>query len=698
MKHPIAITLCIFFTFATHAGESRNHDISPDDYFTLANIVDVTMSRDGSMVAFVDMRWQDGEDSRNLDIWVAPTVGDGAARRLTFDTAPDMSPVFSPDGEWVYFQSSIKRAGETKPPYDGKGQVWRIPTKGGTAMPVTQSPANVQAFALAPDGNSLFYATESRHMPHDPFTPLQRDFDRLTYGHGVVKATRIERLNLVTWRTETVVEPDRVIYEFDVAPDGKRLAMLTMPTNELMTREGWSNVEILDLNTRKTVIVPDELFRAKAPSPYGWLLMPRWSPDGRDLAFHVGFDGYPPMIVVARVDGDKISTKSLPRPGEVHPEGALEWRPGSHEVCWTADDHARSRVVCVDADSGKGRSLTKGDVVVELFAFSENSDAMVVSMGTVSHFPDLFMTDTRGGRAAYRRLTDINPHTAHWKLPTVKVVSWTSSDGTKIEGILELPPGYENGKLPMAVELHGGPTDATRLNLRYWIYGRTLLAARGWALLSPNYRGSTGFGDKFMTDLIGHKNERDVADILSGVDAMVAQGIADPDRLAVMGWSNGGYLANCVISTTDRFKAASSGAGVIDTAMQWMIEDTPGHVINYHKGNFPWTNADLMRKTSPLYKAKNIHTPTLLHVGENDERVPPQHSKGLFRALHHYLKVPSHLVMYPGEGHGLTRRGSRMAKMKWDLAWLEYYVLGKKAPDGSTLPDNAGRDKKDQKD
>jgi len=226
----------------------------------------------------------------------------------------------------------------------------------------------------------------------------------------------------------------------------------------------------------------------------------------------------------------------------------------------------------------------------------------------------------------------------------------------------------------MVVAIHGGPTAMSKYRFQFWTYGRTLLPARGYAVLLPNYRGSTGYGDDFVTELVGRENDIDVQDILSGVDAMVERGIADPDRLGVMGWSNGGFLTNCIIARTDRFKAASSGAGVIDQVMQWGIEDTPGHVINFMEGNLPWSDPAEYRAGSPLFNLQKVRTPTLIHVGQNDPRVPAAHSRTLYRGLRYYLKVPTELIVYPGEGHGLTTYTHRKAKMEWDLAWFDRYI------------------------
>jgi dipeptidyl aminopeptidase/acylaminoacyl peptidase len=245
--------------------------------------------------------------------------------------------------------------------------------------------------------------------------------------------------------------------------------------------------------------------------------------------------------------------------------------------------------------------------------------------------------------------------------------------------VLELPPGYKKGdrKLPLIVAIHGGPTTASYADLEFDPHnGRLYLSAAGYAVLCPNYRGSTGYGDKFVTDLLGHENDIEVKDILAGIQHLIDEGIADPDRIGVMGWSNGGYLTNCLISMKDcpiKFKAASSGAGIVDTVAEWGFNDEPAYPRVFKRG-LPWEVPENYRKTSPTYQLGNVKTPTLIHVGGNDPRCPPGHSRMLYRALHEYVKVPTQLVVYPGEPHGLTKLSNRKAKMEWDLAWFDKYL------------------------
>jgi dipeptidyl aminopeptidase/acylaminoacyl peptidase len=360
----------------------------------------------------------------------------------------------------------------------------------------------------------------------------------------------------------------------------------------------------------------------------------------------------------------------------------MQWVAGKDDLMFLGEEKGRSRLCVAQSVQGDGTpewiTLTKGDVVVEGFDASlepGNSQAFAAIVATPTKFADVVVNAGKGG---LKQLTNVNPQAEQWKLPQLSVVSWKGAGGQTVEGILELPPDYKKGdKVPLVVEIHGGPTTASLYKLQYWIYGRTLLPARGYAVLCPNYRGSTGYGDKFTTDLIGRENDLDVEDILKGVDAMVERGIADPDKLAVSGWSNGGYLTNCIITKTNRFKAAISGAGIVDAVMEWGSNDEPAYTMVFKQG-LPWTNAAQYHKASPTYDLGKVRTPTLIHVGANDERCPPGQSKMLYRALKEYLHVPTELIVYPGEGHGISKMRNRRAKMEWDLAWLDRYVLGKK--------------------
>lgn len=654
----------------------RTHDITVEDYFSLANVMTVAMSPDGRTVAYTEQRWNPEADRRETDLWTV----DGsthAAQRLTFDRARESSPTWSADGRFIYYSADVTRGGEDGPPFDGSRQVWRVNPDSGQPQAVTRVTGGIKDFRISTDGTTLYFSVASKQTD-DEWKQLRESYPELHYGHGITNFTEIRAMNLDHWRTSTIFDGRRVVHSFDVNDNGV-LAMVTTPDDETIHLEGWSRVEVLDPASGETTIVTPDGWRSAHPSPFGWLNEVTWSADGTTLAFSISFDGFPTRIYTARRSGSPYDLVELTRPAGVSVNGgSLSWRGDSLELCFIGEQRARARLYGVAADRSEGptdsqRTLTPGDVVVEAYDFASAGDNLVVVTSTLTNPDDIYHVSTDGRLS---RITNVNPQVDSWKLPQISLVRWTSTDGVEVEGVLELPPGHraEDGPLPLVVELHGGPTSATTFRFQYWIYGRTLMAANGFALLSPNYRGSTGYGDEFMVQLVGRENDIDVKDIMSGVDAMIERGVADPDRLAVMGWSNGGFLTNCLITDNQRFKAASSGAGVVDQVIQWGVEDTPGHVINFMEGRQPWVDPDEYRAGSPLYRLGSVTTPTLIHVGENDPRVPVAHSKTLYRALRQYLDIPTELVIYPGEGHGLTTYTHRKAKMEWDLAWFSKYL------------------------
>jgi dipeptidyl aminopeptidase/acylaminoacyl peptidase len=647
----------------------RTHDITVEDYFTVSGIVQHAISPDGKSVAYTEARWQKATNDRKADLWIVE-IDNKKTRRLTFDRANDAFPKWSSDSKTIYFLGRRKREGEKRPPYDGSAQVWRVDRNGGTPVPVTHGAGGVQGFDLSPDGRFL-YGQVNIEKIDDEWKELRQQFKDVEYGHGVRKASQLWKLDLSSWREEKVYE-GRFIREFKVSVAGGDIAMITTPDDKVVSFEGRSRVDLLSLSTGKIITLPDRAFRADAPSPYGWLENLTWAPEGC-VAFNVIFDGYPAEILVHAAG--RPERLQRPEGVHVHGYGSPLGRHNKQGICFLGEEKGRVRLYATQQYPSRDFTvLTPGDVVVESFSVDAKGERIAVVMNDATHFPDLYVID---GDQKPVRLTNLNPQADTWKLPRLSVVSWKGARGDTVEGILELPPDYKKGeKIPLVVAIHGGPTTADRFHLQFWIYGRTLLPAKGYAVLCPNYRGSTGYGDRFLTDLLGRENDLDVEDILSGVDHLVKEGIADPERLGVMGWSNGGYLTNCCITKTTRFKAASSGAGIVDTVMEWGANDEPAYPMVFKRG-FPWSQPDLYRKTSPTYALDKIRTPTLIHVGGSDERCPPGHSRMLYRALKEYVKVPAELLVYPGEEHGIMKYSSREAKMRWDLAWFDRYILGK---------------------
>ena len=681
MRRSFLIPVILLLAMGAAAAE-RTHVIEAEDYFSLQYAAGPVLSPDGAMVAWIQSGWEGPGGGRMSQLWVM-NLADNEPLRLTFETKGPHGIAWSPAGDWIYFGGRLDYGSEDAP-YDGSHQVWRIRPDGDDLQAVSRVDDGVGLYQLSRDGRSLYYTVGDTHHDDD-WKDLKTKWGDLEYGHGVTEFNEVRRLDLRNWRDEQVLEATRVIQSMALAPAGDKLAMITTPDEEVIFNEGWSRVDVLDLASGDIEEVTSPAWRVDHPSPFGWLGALAWTEDGSALAFDISYDGYASQIWAADWSSSAVKLSRISRPGLVTFSGGLAWRGATRDLLYLGEERGRVHLMQVDGvkngAQGKTHALASGDMVVGSYSFDRKGRTAILAADELTATGDLYNLE----KGTIRRLTDVNPQMAEWILPQILDYTWIGADGDEVHGILELPAGHDpatDGPLPTVIELHGGPTASTQFRFRLWIYGRALMPANGYALLSPNYHGSTGYGDEFLGKLIGRENEIDVADIAAGVEKLVADGIADKAHMGVMGWSNGGYLTNCMITKhPDMFAAASSGAGVIDQVIQWGIEDTPGHVINFMEG-LPWEKSDHYRAGSPMFDLGKVVTPTLIHVGGNDPRVPPAHSKALYRALYHYLDVPVELVVYPGEGHGLSTYANRLAKMEWDLAWFGKYLLGTENGDG----------------
>ena len=568
------------------------------------------------------------------------------------------------------------------PPHDGSRQVWRRSVNGTEAIAVTSVAGGVDTYDLAVNGKWIIY-TKGNDEDVGEWSKLRARFPKVKYGSRKLTTTGVYKVELDTWRTSRIANYPGAIDSLAISPDGTRLALITARDGSVVTMEGSSKLTILDLTNGKANDLLDQQWRSQLASPFGRLGQPTWSLDSKALAFVVGFDAYPSEIFVATWDGKPDpQIHKVPHHGDASFHGSvsggavLQWRGNSRDLYFLGDDHARVRIYSVKGRDGNEHlpmPLTLDDVVVTQFAWDRTGTRAVASYSTPDKMENLYSFDGK----EWKQITEINPQVLSWTLPKISTIEWSGQNGRTVGGVLEIPANHEKGtRLPVVVNIHGGPTSAWPYRMAFTYFGSVHYACSGYAFFSPNYRGSKGYGDSFVTDLIGHQNEIDVDDILKGIDKLVELGIADKDRVGITGWSNGGYLTNCLIAShSNRFKAASSGGGITDLTMEWGVGDEPACTMIL-SGGTPWDAQEIYRKTSPIFQFGGVRTPTLFHVGENDRRCPKVHSEMAFRALKEQLNIDSELLVYPGEGHGLDSFSSRKAKMMWDLAWFDHYIKG----------------------
>ena len=605
-------------------------------------------------------------------------------KRLTWTQASESGVRWHPGGGEFFF----------KRPHEGKAQVWRMPIDGGEARVVTHAKEGVGVYRLGGGADHIYYTSNEEATVGD-WDWFKKKYKKLHYGSGVWKLARLWKEELLPGGAtrdpekhgpKKLFEGDFHIWQFSVSPDEGRVAVITTPDPRLIRLEGWSELQVLYLETRKVAKVPDALFRQEAPSPYGWIEGTEWSADGGALAFTVSWDGYPTEIYVAHfTDGEGIRVGRVRRTDGPEIEGGtVAWLGKGRDLVYRVQDRTvarvmRARAMDGPASPGAVEQLPSGDGHVWSFSASADGDVLYLVKSLEDRHQDVYVTVLGGdGEAEPERLTDVDPQVATWVLPKQKIVRWAGWNGEEVEGILSLPADWDGSTpLPMITMIHGGPGSASLSCFTYWLSEPIpLYTGKGWAVFRPNYRGSIGYGDEFHEQLLGHKNDRDVADIILGVKKLVSDGVADEERLGANGWSNGGSLTNwLVVTAPDLFRAGASGAGVADFLIQFGLEDTPGHVINYSKG-FPWETAELLTKRSPLLHADKVKAAVLFLVGEKDERVPAAHARSFHRSLT-YVGAPTELVVFPGEGHGLSKLSHRRAKIELELSWFEKYVLGK---------------------
>ena len=330
--------------------------------------------------------------------------------------------------------------------------------------------------------------------------------------------------------------------------------------------------------------------------------------------------------------------------------------------------------------TGQYTRLTK-EMMLRAPSFSKDETKVAFAMDSPKSPADVYVSDP--GFANPRKLTNVNPQLASIAMGDAEVVTWKSTDGWTVEGVLLKPVGYQAGRrYPLKVDVHGGPTGAHTNGFKAnWGSPGQFYAGQGWAVLYPNPRGSTGYGEKFMRGNIKDWGGGDYRDILSGVDELVRRGIADSSRLAVSGWSYGGFMTGWVVSQTPKFKAAMMGAGLSNMESMYGTTDIPGYIGTFYDG-MPQLDGTLSNKSLEFYRSRSaiqysdkVTTPLLMLHGGNDERVPIGQPMEYYRNLKDRGKTVE-LVFYPREGHGLGEYYHQIDKIRREHEWLVKYTLG----------------------
>jgi dipeptidyl aminopeptidase/acylaminoacyl peptidase len=645
---------------------------TPDLAFRVKRVTAVSVSPDGSRVAFVvGTATMEGEKSEWISqVHVARSDGTGGFQ-LTRHEKSSTAPAWSPDGQWIAFLSG---RGKDKDGKDTKPNLWRVRVDGGEAEALTEEKAGITAFRWSPDGKSIAF------LMADPKSEAEEKADKEKRDARVLdEALKHIRLRVVP--VDPGPDGKRAVRtlstgemsvgniggpaEFDWSPDGKWIAFVHQPTPYI---DDWPKADVSLVEVATAAVRPLAVTKAAEEGP-------AFSPDGKWVAVTISPD--PPLwrrrnrVHVVPVAG------GAPRPladTKDHQPRLVGWSADGRRIVVGETRGTVTRLSALPVEGGALVDLGAADAMVD----APSLNATGTHVGFTSQAPD------RPAEAWVSRLEPFAPVQVSrvQDLPAVdhgrsEVITWKAPDGKAIEGIVTYPVGYQPGtRVPLLVIVHGGPAGVftrgyTGAPTPYPVAG---FANRGYAVLRCNVRGSSGYGYDFRNANYRDWGGADYQDILSGVDTLIAKGVADPERMGIMGWSYGGYMTSWVITQTRRFKAASVGAGVTNLMSFTGTADIPSFIPDYFGGEF-WADGalDKWRSHSAMFHVRNVATPTLIQHGDADLRVPISQGYELYNALKRQ-GVTTRMVVYPRQPHGIQEPKLMMDAMTRNLGWFEERV------------------------
>jgi dipeptidyl aminopeptidase/acylaminoacyl peptidase len=613
------------------------------------------ISPDGHFVAYTvrTVNWDD--NTYDAQIWLVDTRG-GGPRQLTNGKKSSTSPAWAPDGSRLAFASDRT----------DKRQIYLINPLGGEAEAMTTLEDGVGSFAWAPDGRSIAFTST------EPKSAALKDRDK-KYGEFQVveqdyRMSHLSILDVEKKTTKPLTSGAFTIGRFAWSPDGTMIAF-DHTINNSPASSGSGDISIVTIASGSI----RKLVTQDGPDSH-----PVWSPDGATIAFETAMANpsyYYANRVIATVSASGGPPTPLTSSFDEDPS-IVDWNRAG--LFFSASQKTYAGLFRLDpATKTSTRLGAPGNVVQSSFSFAHDGSRVAFLSADAASMGEVYTAG--GGLADIRKLTDLNAQTRNWATGTLEVVSWKSQDGAVIEGVLHKPADFDAGKkYPLLVVIHGGPTGISRaIPFTSTIYPIDVWVPRGVLVLEPNYRGSAGYGEKFRSLNVKNLGVGDAWDVLSGVDALVAKGTVDRDRVGVMGWSQGGYIS-AFLATHDaaRFKAISVGAGISDWMTYYVNTDIHPFTRQYLQAT-PWDDPAIYSKTSPITYIKQAKTPTLIQHGATDQRVPLPNAFELYQGLKDN-NVPTKLIVYQGFGgigHGPSKPKSYRATMEHNLEWFDQWMF-----------------------
>ncbi len=629
------------------------------DMINLPQVNDPQLSPGGHQIVFVESEANWKADRRISHIWRINADGSGLTQ-MTSGANGENDPRWSPDGKTIAF---IARRGAEP---DAVPQVFLISTSGGEARPLTKHATAVSNIEWSPDGAVIYFraadpkpeAQKAREKLKDDVFLFNENYEQ-QHLWSVPAAGGAER---------RITQGAYSVLAYEVSEDGKKIVFHRAPT-PLLEDSDQSEVWVMDAGgTNAKQITHNRVQESDA----------ELSPDDAQVLFlsqaNQKFETYYNRKIFVEPSGGGEARLLMPDlPYEV---SKASWSKDGRSIYFLANMGVHTELFKVSERGGKPEQLTGGRHAITAWSMTGPSNTHVFASHEMTSPGEVWIMEA----GSPRKVTSVCDRVVRdFQLPREERIAWKGEDGVTVEGLLYYPLDYREGKrYPLVVQTHGGPQSSDKFGLGGGQNYVPVLAAKGYAVLQPNYRGSTGYGDDFLRDMVGHYFKNSHLDVLAGVDYLVKTGIADPDHLVAMGWSAGGHMTDKLITATDRFKAAAAGAGAADWISMYAQSDVRTYRTPWFGGT-PWQKDAPIAAywdNSPLKDVWKVKTPTIFLVGQNDVRVPEPQSVEMYRALKSN-GIPTHLYVAPREPHGWAELRHVLFKMNVELDWFEKYAMGR---------------------
>ena len=651
----LLVLAALFLAIAPNDGFAQGkRPLSFVDTLELPTLSDPQVSPDGKQILFV-MDRPDWKNNRRVG-HIYRINADGTNQlQLTFGERGESNPRWSPDGKAIAF--TARRDPDTN------NQIYLLDVGGGEARRVTNHGAAPSDLTWAPDGQSIWFAA------NDAKTADEKEKDRVQDDVYTFEETNFKQRHLwttdLTGKTKKITDGDFSVTSYELSNDGKKIAMVRAPS-PLLEHSRFGEVWVSDGDgSNAKQLTKNEVGEGN----------PSLSPDNSTVVFtasvNANFDVYynDKIFVMPAAGG---APRMLLPTATFEAENAV-WSSDGKSLFVSANMGVHNELLRVDVASGQVTPLTKGDHNIGNWRYVDGANVHVFTRNTPTRPAEIHLLPVTGGGEP-KRITNVFDFVdQQFKIARQEKITWKGQDGQVVEGLLYYPVDYQQGqRYPLIVYTHGGPAASDKFGFSSDVQ---VYAGKGYAVLRPNYRGSTGYGDAFLRDMVNGYFKQAHLDVMAGTDAVIAMGVADPNKLVKMGWSAGGHMTNKIITFTDRFKVASSGAGAANWISMYAQSDHREFRTPWFGGT-PWQkNApiDLYWNNSPLKDVANVKTPTIFLVGEQDPRVPMPQSVEMYRALK-YNGVPTKLYVAPREGHGWTELRHRLFKLQVEMEWFEKWI------------------------